>query len=45
MRELDIEFELNGKRKRRAAAPHQRVLDFIRDEFGLTGTKEGCGAG
>ena len=45
MRELDIEFELNGKRKRRTAAPHQRVLDFIRDEFGLTGTKEGCGAG
>lgn len=45
MRELDIEFELNGKRKRRAARPHQRVLDFIRDEFGLTGAKEGCGAG
>ena len=45
MRELDIEFELNGKRKRRTAMPHQRVLDFIRDEFGLTGAKEGCGAG
>ena len=45
MRELDIEFELNGKLTRRTATPHQRVLDFIRDEFGLTGTKEGCGAG
>lgn len=45
MRELDIEFELNGKRARRTAMPHQRVLDFIRDEFGLTGAKEGCGAG
>ena len=24
---------------------HQRLLDFIRDDLGLTGAKEGCGAG
>ncbi len=25
--------------------PHQRLLDFLRDDMDLTGTKDGCGAG
>ena len=29
----------------RNAKPHQRLLDFIRDDLNLTGNKEGCGAG
>ena len=27
------------------SAGHQRLLDVIRDQIGLTGTKEGCGEG
>ena len=45
MAELAIECEINGKRISRKAMPHLRALDFIRDDLGLTGTKEGCGAG
>jgi CO/xanthine dehydrogenase Mo-binding subunit/aerobic-type carbon monoxide dehydrogenase small subunit (CoxS/CutS family) len=42
---LDMELEINGRKIRRLAQPHQRLLDFIRDDLNLTGTKEGCGAG
>lgn len=45
MPELEIGLEVNGRQVRRRAFPHQRLLDFLRDELGLTGTKEGCGAG
>jgi CO/xanthine dehydrogenase Mo-binding subunit/aerobic-type carbon monoxide dehydrogenase small subunit (CoxS/CutS family) len=43
----DIRFEatINGRKIRRNARPHQRLLDFIRDDLNLTGNKEGCGAG
>jgi len=43
----DIQFEatVNGRKVRRSAKPHQRLLDFIRDDLNLTGNKEGCGAG
>jgi CO/xanthine dehydrogenase Mo-binding subunit/aerobic-type carbon monoxide dehydrogenase small subunit (CoxS/CutS family) len=43
----DIRFEatVNGRKIRRSAKPHQRLLDFIRDDLNLTGNKEGCGAG
>src|SRR6478672_9319505 len=36
---------INGRKIRRAAKPHQRLLDFLRDDLNLTGAKEGCGAG
>src|SRR3954447_10539785 len=45
MPELRIEATINGRKIARAAAPHQRLLDFLRDDLHLTGTKEGCGAG
>lgn len=41
----DLELEVNGRKVAKRAAPHLRLLDFLRDELNLTGTKEGCGAG
>ncbi|MBV9954834.1 MAG: molybdopterin-dependent oxidoreductase, partial [Pseudolabrys sp.] len=45
MPELRIEATINGRKVSRTAKPHQRLLDFIRDDLSLTGNKEGCGAG
>ena len=40
-----IKFRLNGEAVERYAEPGMRFLDFLREEMGLTGTKEGCGVG
>jgi carbon-monoxide dehydrogenase small subunit len=40
-----IAFVLNGKRTSVRVHPLARLLDVLRDECGLTGTKEGCGEG
>lgn len=40
-----IEFVLNGKKVSVSADPMKRLLDVLRDDFGLTGVKEGCGEG
>ena len=45
MLDLRIEATVNGRKISRSAKPHQRLLDFIRDDLNLTGNKEGCGAG
>ena len=45
MPDLRIEATVNGRKVSRAAKPHLRLLDFLRDDLGHTGTKEGCGAG
>jgi len=45
MPELRFEGIVNGRKISRAAKPHQRLLDFLRDDLNLTGNKEGCGAG
>src|SRR5215467_7323438 len=45
MPELALEMTVNGRRVARKAAPWQRLMDFLRDDLHLTGTKEGCGAG
>jgi CO/xanthine dehydrogenase Mo-binding subunit/aerobic-type carbon monoxide dehydrogenase small subunit (CoxS/CutS family) len=45
MPDLRIEAKVNGRRVARNAKPHQRLLDFLRDDLNMTGTKEGCGAG
>ncbi|MBU1050896.1 (2Fe-2S)-binding protein [Candidatus Bipolaricaulota bacterium] len=40
-----IRFTCNGKAVQLEAQPEARVIDVLRDELGLTGTKEGCGRG
>jgi xanthine dehydrogenase iron-sulfur cluster and FAD-binding subunit A len=40
-----IETRINGKKYRLLNHPNQNLLHLIRDEVGLTGTKEGCGEG
>ena len=40
-----MNFTLNGKRTRVEAHPMKRLLDVLREDCGLTGTKEGCGEG
>ncbi len=36
---------INGEKVEREAAPCKRLLDFLRDDCGLTGVKEGCSEG
>ncbi|MFZ2093471.1 MAG: molybdopterin cofactor-binding domain-containing protein [Pseudolabrys sp.] len=45
MPDLQFRATINGRNISRTAKPHQRLLDFIRDDLNLTGNKEGCGAG
>lgn len=40
-----IEFVLNGKVVVIQSDPLRRLLDVLREDFGLTGAKEGCGEG
>jgi carbon-monoxide dehydrogenase small subunit len=40
-----IRFTLNGRSISRAIPAHRLLLDLLRDEIGMTGTKEGCGTG
>jgi len=40
-----IGITLNGKKTELDVPAHRLLLDLLRDEIGLTGTKEGCGTG
>lgn len=40
-----IEFEVNGVARRTDVQPMKRLLDVLREDVRLTGTKEGCGEG
>ena len=42
---MQIRFELNGRKVDLEVRPDRRVVDLLREDLGLTGTKEGCGAG
>jgi len=42
---MKIDFILNGKNVSYELESDKRLLDFIRDDLKLTGTKEGCGEG
>ncbi len=42
---IDVTFELNGKTVTVTTHPLRRLLDILRDDLRLTGTKEGCGEG
>jgi len=40
-----LEFEVNGLSRRLEVDPAARLIDVLRRDLGLTGTKEGCGEG
>ncbi len=40
-----IKFELNGRPVALSIHPLKRLVDVLRDDLQLTGTKEGCGEG
>ncbi|MBO5577964.1 MAG: (2Fe-2S)-binding protein [Bacilli bacterium] len=42
---MEISFILNNKKVTIDVTPSMRLLDVIREELHLTGTKEGCGEG
>jgi carbon-monoxide dehydrogenase small subunit len=41
----ELSLQVNGERKKLCVYPMERLLDVLRHEFHLTGTKEGCGEG
>lgn len=45
MDEVKRKIVINGTEREIAAPPARRVLDVIREDLRLTGTKEGCGEG
>ena len=42
---MELSFTLNGAPVCLTTEPGRRVLDLLREEFGLTAAKEGCGLG
>jgi aerobic carbon-monoxide dehydrogenase small subunit len=40
-----VRLRVNGKGRSFAGPPFKRLIDVLREDFGLTGTKEGCGEG
>jgi len=40
-----IELDVNGEERTLEVSPWKRMLDMIREDLRLTGTKEGCGEG
>lgn len=42
---MAISFTVNNKKINTELNPLTRLIDFLRDELKLTGTKEGCGEG
>jgi carbon-monoxide dehydrogenase small subunit len=42
---MKISFTLNGERRSLEAQPYRSLLDVLRNEAGLTGTKKGCDVG
>lgn len=42
---MQVTFMVNGERVRLETEPDRRLLDLLREDLELTGTKEGCGEG
>lgn len=42
---MEIKLTINGNEYKRDVKPNRNLLHFLREDLGLTGTKEGCGAG
>src|SRR2546428_4930750 len=45
MKTITVKCKVNGKTEEIQAYPMARLLDVLRENLGLTGTKEGCGEG
>ncbi|MEP6819048.1 MAG: (2Fe-2S)-binding protein [bacterium] len=45
MKKIKVEFSVNGQAQYVEAHPMERLLDVLREQLHLTGTKEGCGEG
>ena len=45
MTKTEIEFTVNGESHKLEVFPMARLLDVLREDLHLTGTKEGCGEG
>lgn len=45
LKKIRIKFRLNGSQVEVETKPNKRLLDLLRDDLGLTGTKEGCSIG
>ena len=42
---LELELTVNGEARRLAVPPLRRLIDVLREDLALTGTKEGCSEG
>ncbi|MFA6028266.1 MAG: (2Fe-2S)-binding protein [Elusimicrobiota bacterium] len=42
---MNITLKVNGKKRTYRGEPFKRLIDVLREDFRLTGTKEGCGEG
>jgi len=42
---MRLKLTVNGETRELEVAPDRRALDLLREDLGLTGVKEGCGAG
>ncbi len=45
IKKLKVNFILNGNKVEIESQPNKRLLDLLRDDLNLTGTKEGCSIG
>jgi carbon-monoxide dehydrogenase small subunit len=45
MKKVDIKLQINDDWYELAVSPMDRLVDVLRDQLDLTGTKEGCGEG
>ncbi len=45
MSDLTLNCEVNGRKVKKTIRADKRLLDMLREDLNLTGTKEGCGAG
>ncbi|RRD65424.1 (2Fe-2S)-binding protein [Fretibacterium sp. OH1220_COT-178] len=42
---MDISFKINGTSMTRKVSPTKRLIDFLRNDLGITSVKEGCSEG
>lgn len=43
MKNIQVEFNLNGKKTIFPSVPNRTLLEVLRDDLGLTGAKDACG--